>query len=105
MQVSSVQALVLNMVNSSRQTHSPQKVALWFVGASAFKNSEEAFRCYATLLKPWSYEASYSRERPVRVIARKSGHTGRVTRASFKLQVTLAWVGRLYLRLRSFRFS
>ena len=49
--------------------------------------------------------ASDSRERPARVIACKSGHTGRVTRESFKLRVTLVWVGRLHLRLRSCRFS
>ena len=40
-------------------------------------------------VKLWSHEASYSRERPARVIARKSGHTGRVTRASFNQRVTL----------------
>ena len=43
--------------------------------------------------------------KPSRVIARKGGHTGQVTRASFKLRVTLAWVGRLHLRLRSCCFS
>ena len=41
------------------------------------------------LLEPWSHEASDSRERPARVIALKSGHTGRVTRPSFKQRVTL----------------